>query len=114
MTEQIDALATLSTNPIKYLVTPRVIAAVITLPILVIISDIIGIMGGYFIAVYKLDFSSSAYLKNTFRYLEFMDIALGLIKAAIFGFVISVISCYNGYYSKGGAQGVGIATTNAV
>ncbi|MFN7038840.1 MAG: MlaE family ABC transporter permease [Alphaproteobacteria bacterium] len=114
VTEQIDALVTLSTNPIKYLVTPRVIAAVLMLPCLVLVSDIIGIFGGYIVSVKKLGFNEVTYLKNTFKYLETMDVILGLIKAAVFGYIIAIIGCYNGYYSKRGAQGVGAATTNAV
>lgn len=114
VTEQIDALVTLSTNPIKYLVTPRVIAAVITLPCLVFMADIIGVMGGYIVAIFKLDFNSTIYLKNTIEYLQISDITLGLVKAVFFGFLISVIGCYFGYNSDRGAQGVGAATTNAV
>ncbi|AIL65035.1 putative phospholipid ABC transporter permease protein mlaE [Rickettsiales bacterium Ac37b] len=114
VTEQIDALRSLSTDPIKYLVTPRVIASVIMLPCLVLISDIIGVMGGYLVAVHKLGFNPAIYLKNTFQYLKAIDVVSGLTKAAIFGFIIAVISCYAGYNSKRGAQGVGTATTNAV
>jgi phospholipid/cholesterol/gamma-HCH transport system permease protein len=114
VTEQIDALITLSTNPIKYLVTPRVIASVLMLPCLVLISDIIGIMGGYLVAVHKLGFNPALYLQNTFKYLEISDVNSGLIKAAIFGFIISIMSCYAGFNSKRGAQGVGGATTSAV
>ncbi len=114
VTEQIDALYTLSTEPIKYLVTPRVIAAIITLPCLVLIGDIIGVMGGYLVSVYKLGFNSNSYLINTVEYLEPMDVISGLVKAAAFGFIIAVMSCYHGYYSGKGAKGVGNATTAAV
>ncbi|MFV9875900.1 MAG: MlaE family ABC transporter permease [Rickettsiales endosymbiont of Dermacentor nuttalli] len=114
VTEQIDALQSLSTDPIKYLVTPRVIASIIMLPCLVLISDIIGVMGGYLVSVHKLRFNPVIYLKNTFQYLEAIDVISGLTKAAIFGFIIAVISCHAGYHSKRGAQGVGAATTNAV
>jgi phospholipid/cholesterol/gamma-HCH transport system permease protein len=114
VTEQIDALITLSTDPIKYLVTPRVIASVVMLPCLVLISDIIGIMGGYLVSVHKLGFNPALYLKNTFKYLETSDVVSGLVKAAIFGFIISIMSCYAGFNSKRGAQGVGSATTSAV
>jgi phospholipid/cholesterol/gamma-HCH transport system permease protein len=114
VTEQIDALITLSTNPIKYLVTPRVIACVTMLPCLVLVADCIGIMGGYLISVHKLSFNPSLYLKNTFKYLEVIDVVSGLVKAAVFGFIISVISCYSGYNSARGAQGVGAATITAV
>jgi len=114
VTEQIDALETLSTNPFKYLVAPRLIAGMSMLPILVIVGDIIGVFGGYLVGVYKLGFNPAAYLKNTMDFLEFMDVFSGLVKAAVFGFIIALMGCYNGYYSKGGAQGVGAATTNAV
>lgn len=114
VTEQIDALYTLSTDSIKYLVTPRVLAAVITLPCLVLIGDIIGVMGGYLISTNKLGFNSTTYIINTVEYLETMDVLSGLVKAAAFGFIISVMSCYHGYYSDKGARGVGAATTSAV
>jgi len=114
VTEQIDALETLSTNPFKYLVAPRLIAGMSMLPLLVIVGDIIGVFGGYLVGVYKLGFNPAAYLKNTMDFLEFMDVFSGLVKAAVFGFIIALMGCYNGYYSRGGAQGVGAATTNAV
>lgn len=114
VTEQIDALYTLSTDPLKYLVFPRLIACITMLPCLVLISDIIGVMGGYLISVYKLGFNSSNYLVNSFKYLEPIDIISGLVKAASFGFIIAIISCYSGYYSGKGAKGVGNATTSAV
>lgn len=114
VTEQIDALYTLSTDPIKYLVAPRVIAAVISLPCLVFVGDIIGVMGGYLVSVYKLNFNSTAYIINTIQYLETMDVISGLVKAAAFGFIIAIMSCYFGYYSSKGAKGVGSATTYAV
>ena len=114
VTEQIDALTTLSTNPMKYLVVPRVVAATLALPVLVLIGDIIGIMGGYLVGVYRLDFNSATYLQNTADFLESGDITSGLIKAAVFGFILSVIGCYYGFTSGRGAQGVGQATRNAV
>lgn len=114
VTEQIDALRTLSTNPFKYLVAPRVIAGLLMLPLLVLIADIIGVMGGYLVAVHSLGFSAGPYLASTFKFLETIDVVSGLTKAAFFGFVISIMGCYFGYNSKGGAEGVGIATTNAV
>jgi phospholipid/cholesterol/gamma-HCH transport system permease protein len=114
VTEQIDALVTLSTNPFKYLVGPRLIAAVVTMPILVAIGDTIGIMGGYIVGTRSLGFNSFAYIKNTQDFLEVDDVTSGLIKAAVFGFIIAVMGCYHGFNSKGGAQGVGRATTNAV
>ncbi len=114
VTEQIDALTTLSTNPMKYLVAPRLIAGVTMMPFLVLIADIIGVFGGYLVAVYKLGFNPSIYLQNTWDFMEFNDVVSGLIKAAVFGFIVTLMGCYHGYHSKGGAQGVGAATTNAV
>ncbi len=114
VTEQIDALRTLSTNPYKYLVVPRLLAATITLPLLVGIADIIGIMGGFVVGTESLGFNASVYIKNSVDFIEFDDVTSGLIKAAVFGFIIALMGCYHGYQSKGGAQGVGRATTNAV
>lgn len=114
VTEQIDALTTLSTNPMKYLVAPRIIAGVTMVPFLVLIADIIGVFGGYLIAVYKLGFNPSIYLQNTWAFLEPMDVYSGLVKAAVFGFIVTLMGCYHGYHSGRGAQGVGTATTNAV
>ncbi len=114
VTEQIDALTTLSTNPHKYLVAPRLIAGLTMLPLLVLVGDIIGVFGGYLISVYKLGFNPAIYIKNTWQYLEYLDVVSGLVKAAVFGFIVALMGCYNGYYSRGGAQGVGAATTNAV
>jgi phospholipid/cholesterol/gamma-HCH transport system permease protein len=114
VTEQIDALTTLSTNPVKYLVTPRLIAAVVSMPILVAIADSIGVFGGYIVAVNSLNFNGAVYLKNTANFVTQGDVTSGLVKAAVFGFIIALMGCYNGFNSKGGAQGVGAATTNAV
>ena len=114
VTEQIDALSTLSTNPYKYLVAPRLVAGVVMLPCCVLVADIIGVFGGYLVSVYKLGFNANMYIKNTVQFLEFIDVFSGLVKAAVFGFLISLMGCYHGYHSKGGAQGVGSATTNAV
>ena len=114
VTEQIDALTTLSTNPVKYLVVPRLVAAVISMPILVGIADAIGVFGGYIVATKSLNFNGAVYLKNTVDFATAQDINSGLIKAAVFGFIVALMGCYNGFNSKGGAQGVGAATTNAV
>jgi phospholipid/cholesterol/gamma-HCH transport system permease protein len=114
VTEQIDALTTLSTNPIKYLVVPRLVAAVISMPILVAIADSIGIFGGYVVGTASLGFNGGIYLKNTVDFVTQQDVTSGLIKAAVFGFIIALMGCYNGFHSRGGAQGVGAATTNAV
>lgn len=114
VTEQIDALRTLSVNPFKYLIAPRIIAGTLMLPILVLIGDIIGIFGGYMVSIYALGFSPSGYLSQTWDILETIDVVSGLIKAAVFGFIVAVMGCYHGYYSRRGAQGVGTATTYAV
>ncbi len=114
VTEQIDALDTLATNPFKYLVAPRLIAGIAMMPLLVCVADIIGVFGGYVVSIYKLGFNPATYLKNTIDFVEFQDVASGLVKAAVFGFLITLMGCYHGYNSKGGAQGVGAATTNAV
>lgn len=114
VTEQIDALVTLSSNPLKYLAVPRVLAATLTLPILVAVGDSIGIFGGYLVGVNSLDFNAAGYLKNTVTFLELWDVTSGLIKGAVFGFILSIMGCYHGMNSGRGAQGVGRATINAV
>jgi phospholipid/cholesterol/gamma-HCH transport system permease protein len=114
VTEQIDALTTLSTNPFKYLVAPRLLAGLLMVPFLVLVADIIGVFGGYIVGIYKLGFNPATYLARTWEFLEPLDVISGLTKAAVFGFLISLMGCYHGYYSKGGAQGVGAATTNSV
>jgi phospholipid/cholesterol/gamma-HCH transport system permease protein len=114
VTDQIDALTTLSTNPMKYLVTPRLLAATIALPMLVVVADILGVMGGYLVATVKLGFGSVAYLQRTADFLHTDDIVSSLVKAAVFGFLVALMGCYHGYNSRGGAQGVGAATTSAV
>lgn len=114
VTEQIDALETLATNPVKYLVVPRFLAGLIMLPALTIITDIVGIMGGYFVTVVLLGTSSRAYMRATWDFLQMADIYNGLIKACFFGGAFALISCYKGFYTRGGAEGVGKATTGAV
>jgi phospholipid/cholesterol/gamma-HCH transport system permease protein len=114
VTDQIDALATLSTNPMKYLVAPRLLAGAISLPFLVLIADILGVMGGWLIGAAKLGFSSAGYLRATMDFVQTMDVVSGLVKAAVFGFLIALMGCWCGYNSRGGAQGVGAATTSAV
>ena len=114
VTEQVDALTTLSTNPFKYLVAPRLIAGITMLPLLVFVADIIGILGGYLVGAYQLGFNPSNYLQSTYEFIETLDVVSGLVKAAVFGFIVTLMGCYHGYYSRGGAQGVGQATTNAV
>ena len=114
VTEQIDALVTLSANPYRYLIAPRIWAAVVVMPLLVLFGDIIGIFGGYLVGVYKLGFNPANYINNTMNNLTSVAIVMGIVKAGVFGFIISIMGCYHGYRSKGGAQGVGEATTNAV
>jgi phospholipid/cholesterol/gamma-HCH transport system permease protein len=114
VTEQIDALTTLSTNPMKYLVLPRVLAAVVSMPILVAVGDVIGVMGGFLVGIERLDFNAGVYIRNTVDFLEVADVTSGLVKAAVFGFLLALMGCYHGYHSGRGAQGVGRATTNAV
>ncbi|MEM1374426.1 MAG: ABC transporter permease [Pseudomonadota bacterium] len=114
VTEQIDALVTLSTHPMKYLTVPRVLAATLTVPVLVAVGESIGILGGYLVGTGRLGFNSASYLSNTVEFLEFWDIASGLVKGAVFGFIIALMGCYYGMNSGRGAQGVGAATKSAV
>ena len=114
VTDQIDALTTLSTNPMKYLVAPRLLAGLIALPLLVLVADILGVLGGFIISTLKLGYNTGIYLNNTINFLQTEDVVSGLVKAAMFGFLVSLVGCYHGYNSKGGAQGVGAATTSAV
>jgi len=114
VTEQIDALVTLSTHPMKYLTLPRVLAATLAVPVLVGVGDVIGIMGGYLVGITRLGFNPSAYLTNTVDFLETFDVVSGLIKGAAFGFIVALMGCYYGMNSGRGAQGVGRATKSAV
>ncbi|WP_415183954.1 MlaE family ABC transporter permease [Phaeovulum sp.] len=114
VTEQIDALVTLSTHPMKYLTVPRVLAATLTMPLLVAVGDTIGIMGGWMVGVHRLDFNSATYIKTTWDFLQFWDVGSGLVKGAVFGFIVAVMGCYYGMNSGRGAQGVGRATKSAV
>lgn len=114
VTEQIDALYTLSANPFQYLIAPRLIAAIIMLPCLVLIGDVIGIFGGYLVSIYSLDFNAATYLSQTWEFLEPIDVISGLVKASVFGLLVAMMGCYHGFYSGRGAQGVGQATTHAV
>jgi phospholipid/cholesterol/gamma-HCH transport system permease protein len=114
VTEQIDALTTLATDPLRYLVFPRLLAGTLMLPLLVVVADVIGVMGGWLVSVYKLGFGPIEYVNRTFEFLETQDVVSGLVKAAVFGFLLTLMGCYHGYRSKGGAQGVGAATTRAV
>lgn len=114
VTEQIDALEVLATDPVHYLMVPRVWATVISLPLLIILADAIGIAGGYLVAVVMFDANPMTYLENTFRFMALEDLFSGLIKAAFFGFLIAVIGCQKGFFTRGGAEGVGRSTTQAV
>lgn len=114
VSEQIDALHTLSAKPERYLFAPRVIAATLTLPLLVLVADIIGVMGGWLVSVGSLDFNGTIYIRNTLDYVTTNDVLTGLIKAAVFGAIIAIMGCYQGNNSKGGAGGVGRAATLAV
>jgi len=114
VTEQIDALVTLSTNPMKYLTLPRVLAATLAGPVLVGIADIIGIFGGYTVATGRLGFNTAAYLQNTVDFIQYTDIVSSLVKGAVFGFIAAMMGCYYGMNSGRGAQGVGRATKLSV
>ena len=114
VTDQIDALGTLSTDPMKYLVAPRLLAGLLAVPLLVVVADILGCAGGFLVGTLKLGFTPLAYLQATSDILQTNDIVAGLAKACVFGFIIALMGCYHGYRSRGGAEGVGSATTSAV
>jgi phospholipid/cholesterol/gamma-HCH transport system permease protein len=114
VTEQIDALEVLATDPVHYLIVPRVWATVLTLPLLVVFANAIGMAGGYMISVYYFGANPVTYVENTFRFMDYDDVTSGLIKAAVFGLIVAVVGCQKGYYTRGGAEGVGQATTKAV
>jgi phospholipid/cholesterol/gamma-HCH transport system permease protein len=114
VTEQIDALVTLSTDPIRYLAVPRVLAATLAVPVLVAVGDTIGIMGGWLVGTTRLNFNSATYIRNTIEFLQFWDVGSGLVKGAAFGFIVALMGCYHGMNSARGAQGVGAATKAAV
>ncbi len=114
VTEQIDALETLAVNPIKYLVVPRFLALCIMLPLLTVYADFVGIAGGFIVGVSKLHISPHLYIKKAFDALAYKDIFTGLLKSLVFAAIISIIACYEGMRTKGGAEGVGKATTLSV
>ncbi|MDR1009046.1 MAG: ABC transporter permease [Rickettsiales bacterium] len=114
VTDQIDALKTLSVSPFKYIISPRILAGVLTLPFLVFVADIIGVFGGFIVGTSTLKFNAYTYVKNTYAALSWRDVYIGLVKASVFGLVITSMGCYFGYKTKGGAEGVGKSTTNAV
>ena len=114
VTEQIDALYVMAANPVKHLIVPRVIAGVLMAPMLTVVSDFVGILGGYFVGVHILGINSGIFIKNITRLVDLDDIYNGLVKAACFGLILSLIGCYKGFNTRGGAEGVGRATTEAV
>jgi phospholipid/cholesterol/gamma-HCH transport system permease protein len=113
-TEQLDAMRTLSTDPFRYLVAPRLVAAVVVLPLLTLVADTVGIGGGWLVATRILNFNPTVYARSTVDFVQDADVVTGLIKAAIFGFIVALMGCYHGYRATGGARGVGRATTHAV
>jgi len=114
VTEQIDALESLATDPVRYLVVPRFLALLIALPLLTIYGDFIGILGGYMVGVWKLGIGSIMYMNLTFEALVYKDVFTGLIKSIFFAMIIATVSCYQGMLTKGGAEGVGRSTTLSV
>ncbi|MEL7061913.1 MAG: ABC transporter permease, partial [Acidobacteriota bacterium] len=114
VTEQIDALEVMATDPVHYLIVPRVWATTLTLPLLIVLADAVGIFGGYFVSVIVMGANPTVYLDLTFQYMQLDDLMSGLIKAAVFGLLIALVSCTQGFYTTGGAEGVGRATTAAV
>ena len=114
VTEQIDALYTLATNPIKYLIVPRFLASLIIMPVLTVFADAVGMLGGYIVSVYLLGSNPTIYVRRTYDYLDLEDIYIGLLKACVFGMIIAIVGCYQGFSAQGGAEGVGKATTRAV
>lgn len=114
VTEQIDALETLATNPIKYLVVPRFLALVLMLPLLTVYADFVGMFGGYLVGVFKLHINPNMYLNMTGSFLQLKDVYTGLLKSVVFAVIISIIGCYEGFRTSGGAEGVGRSTTLSV
>ena len=114
VTEQIDALTALGTEPVQYLVVPRVAASILMMPLLVMLGDAVGMYGGYLVAVQLLGANPLTYVENSFQFLEVSDVTSGIVKAAVFGLIFSLVACVRGYYTEGGAEGVGRATTRAV
>ena len=114
VTEQIDALAVMAINPVQYLVLPRLVAGVIMLPLLTAISDFVGVVGGYMVGVNLLGINAGLFMNKIYEYVELEDIYNGLTKAAVFGLILTLVGCYKGFYTRGGAEGVGRATTQSV
>lgn len=114
VSDQVDAVATLAVDPKRYLVAPRILAATLMLPALVFVADVVGVLGGFLVATNVLGFSGPIFVNNILDFLTRDDVLIGLVKAGVFGFLLSTMGCYYGYTSSGGAQGVGAATRNAV
>ena len=114
VTEQIDALETMAVNPIQYLLVPRVLAGLIMVPLLTLVFDLTGLLGGYFVSVVVKGLSAGSFITRTQQWLDPDDIAEGLIKGAVFGLFVMLVACYKGYGASGGAKGVGTATTQAM
>ncbi len=114
VTEQLDALQALATDPVQYLFVPRVIAGIVMLPLLTILGDALGVGGGYLVGVKMMGANPVVYEQNTYQFLKMNDVWSGLIKAAVFGLILTLTGCVRGYYTSGGAEGVGRATTAAV
>ncbi len=114
VTEQIDAMYTMSVNPVQYLIMPRIIAGIIMLPLLTIVADFIGIAGGYAVGVELMNINSGIFMANIYEMVDFFDIFTGLVKSTVFGLILTLVGCYKGFYTIGGAAGVGKATTQAV
>lgn len=114
VTEQIDALFTMAVNPVKYLVVPRVLAGVLMFPILAIITNFVGVVGGYMVGVKLLGINPGVYIGRTVDFVQVDDIMTGLIKSVVFGLITTLVACYHGFYAAGGAEGVGKAATSSV
>ncbi len=114
VTEQIDALSTMGINPVKYLVVPRIVAGILMFPILTIITDFVGVIGGWFVGVKLLGINSGVYIGRTIDFVTIEDVATGLYKSLVFGLIMTLVACYNGFYTTGGAKGVGRAATTSV
>ncbi|MBU2549062.1 MAG: ABC transporter permease [Proteobacteria bacterium] len=114
VTEQIDALYVMAANPVKYLVVPRILAGILMLPLLTVLANFVGVVGGYIVAVHLLNINAGLFIGNIVEYLKMGDILNGLVKSAVFGGILTLIGCYKGFYARGGAEGVGRATTEAV
>ncbi|MBI5588254.1 MAG: ABC transporter permease [Deltaproteobacteria bacterium] len=114
VTEQIDALFTMAVNPVKYLVVPRIIAGVLMFPLLTVITDFVGVVGGYMVGVRLLGINPGVYIGRTIDFVQVSDIFIGLEKSIVFGLIMSLVACFNGFYTTGGAEGVGRSATSSV